>query len=140
MSDGQIHFEVFARRNQNASLVLEMATEDRARAMAYAEELLQSGSVAVRVSKEVLDPESGEYSSVTILTKGVAAPKNMPSEIVEKLNNEINTALADPKMTARLADVGGTVLRGSYVDFAKLVAEDIEKWAKVIRAANIKPE
>ena len=75
MSDGQIHFEVFARRNQNASLVLEMATEDRARAMAYAEELLESGSVAVRVSKEVLDPESGEYSSVTILTKGVAAPK-----------------------------------------------------------------
>ena len=69
-----------------------------------------------------------------------AAPKNTPSEIVEKLNNEINTALADPKMTARLADVGGTVLRGSYVDFAKLVAEDIEKWAKVIRAANIKPE
>ena len=75
MSDGQIHFEVFARRNQNASLVLEMATEDRARAMAYAEELLESGSVAVRVSKEVLDPETGEYSSVTILTKGVAAPK-----------------------------------------------------------------
>jgi tripartite-type tricarboxylate transporter receptor subunit TctC len=72
--------------------------------------------------------------------QGVAAPKNMPAEIVEKLNKEINTALADPKMTARLADVGGTVLRGSYVDFAKLVAEDIEKWAKVIRAANIKPE
>ena len=71
--------------------------------------------------------------------QGVAAPKNMPAEIVEKLNKEINTALADPKMTARLADVGGTVLRGSYVDFAKLVAEDIEKWAKVIRAANIKP-
>ena len=51
--------------------------------------------------------------------QGVAAPKNMPSEIVEKLNNEINTALADPKMTARLADVGGTMLRGSYVDFCK---------------------
>ena len=75
MSDGQIHFEVFARRNQNASLVLEMATEDRARAMAYAEELLKSGSAAVRVSKEVLDPETGEYSSVTILAKGVAPPK-----------------------------------------------------------------
>ena len=71
---------------------------------------------------------------------GVAAPKNMPSEIVEKLNNEINAALADPKMTARLADVGGTVLPGSPVDFAKLIAEDTEKWAKVIRAANIKPE
>ncbi len=75
MSAGQIHFEVYARRNQNATLALEMATEDRARAMAYAEELLQSGSVAVRVSKEVLDSETGEYSSATILAKGVAAPK-----------------------------------------------------------------
>jgi hypothetical protein len=75
MSAGRIHFEVFARRNQNASLALEMATEDRARAMAYAEELLESGSVAVRVSKEILDEDSGEYSSVTILAKGVAGPK-----------------------------------------------------------------
>lgn len=75
MSDGQIHFEVFARRNQNASMTLEMATEDRARAMAYAEDLLESGSAAVRVSKEVLDPESGEYTSVTILAKGIAPPK-----------------------------------------------------------------
>lgn len=75
MSDGHIHFEVFARRNQNASLVLEMATEDRARAMAYAEELLEGGSVAVRVSKEVLNPETGEFSSVTILAKGLAAPR-----------------------------------------------------------------
>ena len=58
MSDGQIHFEVFARRNQNANLVLEMATEDRARAMAYAEELLESGSVAVRVSKPLRKPRT----------------------------------------------------------------------------------
>jgi len=83
MSGGQIHFEVFARRNQNASLVLEMATEDRARAMAYAEELLESGSVAVRVSKEVLDEESGEYSSVTILAKGIAAPKKSKGFVEE---------------------------------------------------------
>jgi hypothetical protein len=75
MSGGQIHFEVFARRNQNASMTLEMATEDRARAMAYAEDLLESGSAAVRVSKEMLDPDTGEYASVTILAKGVAAPK-----------------------------------------------------------------
>jgi hypothetical protein len=75
MSNGQIHFEVFARRNQNASMTLEMATEDRARAMAYAEDLLESGSAAVRVSKEVLDSETGEYTSVTILAKGIAAPK-----------------------------------------------------------------
>ena len=83
MSGGQIHFEVYARRNQNASLVLEMATEDRARAMAYAEEMLESGSVAVRVSKEVLDPESGEYSSVTILAKGIAAPKKSKTMLEE---------------------------------------------------------
>ncbi len=83
MSGNQIHFEVFARRNQNASLVLEMATEDRARAMAYAEELLESGSVAVRVSKEVLDDESGEYSSITILAKGIAAPKKSKALLEE---------------------------------------------------------
>jgi hypothetical protein len=83
MSAGQIHFEVFARRNQNASLALEMATEDRARAMAYAEELLESGSVAVRVSKEILDEDSGEYSSVTILAKGVAAPRKSKMDFEE---------------------------------------------------------
>ena len=53
---------------------------------------------------------------------------------------EINAGLADPKMRARLADLGGTVLPGSPADFAKLIAEEIEKWGKVIRAANIKPE
>jgi hypothetical protein len=83
MTAGQIHFEVFARRNQNGSLALEMATEDRARAMAYAEELLESGSCAVRVSKEVLDQETGEYSSVTILSKGVAAPKKSKAPLEE---------------------------------------------------------
>ncbi|MDB5458371.1 MAG: hypothetical protein JWO72_112 [Caulobacteraceae bacterium] len=83
MSNGQIHFEVFARRQQNGSLALEMATEDRARAMAYAEELLESGSCAVRVSKEVLDEDTGEYSSVTILTKGVAAPKRSKAPLEE---------------------------------------------------------
>lgn len=83
MSAGQIHFEVFARRNQNASLALEMATEDRARATAYAEELLESGSVAVRVSKEILDEDSGEYSSVTILAKGVAAPRKSKMDFEE---------------------------------------------------------
>jgi tripartite-type tricarboxylate transporter receptor subunit TctC len=69
---------------------------------------------------------------------GVGVPKNTPAEIVEKLNKEINAALADPKMKARLADVGGTVLVGSPADFGKLIADETEKWAKVIRAANIK--
>ena len=71
---------------------------------------------------------------------GIGAPKNTPTEIVDKLNNEINMALADPKMKSRLADLGGTVLAGSPADFGKLIAEETEKWAKVIKFANIKPE
>ena len=71
---------------------------------------------------------------------GFGAPKNTPAEIVDKLNKEVNAALADPKMKARLADLGGAVLPGSPADFAKLIAEEIEKWGKVIRAANIKAE
>jgi tripartite-type tricarboxylate transporter receptor subunit TctC len=71
---------------------------------------------------------------------GIGAPKNTPAEIVDKLNKEINAALADAKMKARLADLGGTVLAGSPADFGKLIAEETEKWGKVIRAANIKPE
>jgi len=69
---------------------------------------------------------------------GLCAPKNTPPEIVDKLNKEINAALADPKMKARLADLGGTTLPGSPADFGRLIAEETEKWAKVIRAANIK--
>ena len=71
---------------------------------------------------------------------GIGAPKATPAEIVEKLNREINAGLADPKMKARLADLGGTVLPGSPTDFGKHIAEETEKWAKVIRSANIKPE
>jgi tripartite-type tricarboxylate transporter receptor subunit TctC len=71
---------------------------------------------------------------------GIGAPRNTPAEIVDKLNMEINSALADPKMNARLADLGGTVLAGSPADFGKHIADETEKWAKVIRAANFKPE
>jgi len=71
---------------------------------------------------------------------GFAAPKNTPSEIVGKLSIEINAALADPKIRARLTELGGTPIASSPVDFAKFVADDAAKWAKVIRAANIKPE
>jgi tripartite-type tricarboxylate transporter receptor subunit TctC len=71
---------------------------------------------------------------------GVGAPKNTPAEIVAKLNKEINAGLADPKIKARLADVGGTVLAGSPAEFGKLIAEETEKWGKVIRTANIKGE
>jgi tripartite-type tricarboxylate transporter receptor subunit TctC len=66
--------------------------------------------------------------------------KNTPTEIVDKLNTEINAALADPELKARLADVGGTVLAFSPAEFGKLIAQETEKWSKVTRAANIKPE
>jgi tripartite-type tricarboxylate transporter receptor subunit TctC len=71
---------------------------------------------------------------------GVGAPKNTPSEIIGVLNKEINAALADRKIKARLADLGSTALVGSPADFGKLIADDTEKWAKVIKFAGIKPE
>jgi tripartite-type tricarboxylate transporter receptor subunit TctC len=70
--------------------------------------------------------------------QGLGAPKNTPSGIIERLNNEINVGLADPKMKARLADLGSTVLAISPADLAKLIAAETEKYGKVIRAANIK--
>jgi tripartite-type tricarboxylate transporter receptor subunit TctC len=71
---------------------------------------------------------------------GIGAPKGTPFEIISTLNKEINAALADPKIKARLADLGGAVLALSPADFGKLIADETEKWGKVIRAANIKPE
>jgi tripartite-type tricarboxylate transporter receptor subunit TctC len=71
---------------------------------------------------------------------GVGAPKNTPAAIIDKLNKEVNAGLADPKLKARFADLGAAVFPGSSSDFAKFIATETEKWAKVIRAANIKPE
>jgi tripartite-type tricarboxylate transporter receptor subunit TctC len=71
---------------------------------------------------------------------GVGVPKNTPAEIVEKLNKEINAGLADPKLKARLAELGGTVLPGSPSDFGMLIAADTEKWGKVVKFAGIKVE
>jgi tripartite-type tricarboxylate transporter receptor subunit TctC len=70
---------------------------------------------------------------------GVGAPKNTPVEIINKLNVEINAALADPKMKSRFAELGGTPLPGSAADFGRLIADETEKWAKVIKFAGIKP-
>jgi tripartite-type tricarboxylate transporter receptor subunit TctC len=78
------------------------------------------------------------YNATTDL--GLGAPRNTPAEIVDRLNNEVNAALADPKMKARLADLGSTVLPGSPADFGKLLIEQVDKWGKVIRAAGLKPE
>jgi len=71
---------------------------------------------------------------------GIAAPKNTPPDVVNLLNKEINAALADPKMKARLAELGGTVLPGSPAEFAKFIADEAEKWGKVVKAANMKVE
>ena len=72
--------------------------------------------------------------------QGIGAPKNTSAEIVEKLNKEVNAGLADPKMKARFAELGNAVIPGSPADFGKLIAEETEKWGKVIRAVNIKAE
>jgi tripartite-type tricarboxylate transporter receptor subunit TctC len=71
---------------------------------------------------------------------GLGAPRNTPAEIIDTLNKEINAALADPNMKARLADLGGTVLAGSPADFGKLIAEETEKWGKVVKFSGAKPE
>jgi len=71
---------------------------------------------------------------------GLGAPTSTPAEIVDKLNKEINAALADPKMKARFADLGGAVLPGSPADFGKLIVEETEKWAKVVKFSGAKPD
>jgi tripartite-type tricarboxylate transporter receptor subunit TctC len=71
---------------------------------------------------------------------GIGAPKDTPAEIIDKLNKAINAALADPKIKARLADLGGSVVALSPAEYGKRIADETEKWAKVIRTANIKAE
>ena len=71
---------------------------------------------------------------------GVGAPKNTPSEIINKLNRGINDALADAKLKVRIAELASSAVGGSPADYAKLLAEEAEKWAKVIQAGGIKPE
>jgi tripartite-type tricarboxylate transporter receptor subunit TctC len=71
---------------------------------------------------------------------GIGAPKSTPTEIIDKLNKEINAGLADAKLKVRLADLGATVLAGTPAGFGKVIADETEKWGKVIRAANIKPD
>jgi tripartite-type tricarboxylate transporter receptor subunit TctC len=103
--------------------VLAVTTKTRAEALPY---------VPV-VADFVPDYESSTWY-------GIGAPKNTPKEIIDRLNREINAGLADPTLGARLAELGGMPIGGPPTDLGKLVAEDIDKWGKVIRAANIKPE
>jgi tripartite-type tricarboxylate transporter receptor subunit TctC len=71
---------------------------------------------------------------------GVGAPRGTPAEVIEKLNHEINAALADPEMKARFADLGGIAIVGSPADFGKLIADEIEKWGKVVKFAGVKAD
>jgi tripartite-type tricarboxylate transporter receptor subunit TctC len=70
---------------------------------------------------------------------GIGAPRNTPAEVIEKLNTAVNVSIADADLETKLANLGGTVLAGSPADFGKLIADETEKWGKVIRAANIQP-
>ena len=70
---------------------------------------------------------------------GIVAPRNTPIEIIDKLNKEINVALADPKIKTRLFELGGEPLELSAADFGRLITAETDKWSKVIRGANIKP-
>ena len=74
------------------------------------------------------------------LLTGLGAPSNTPAEIIEMINKQTNSALADPRIRAQLTALGNTVLPGSPADFSRMIVEETDKWAKVVRFANIKPE
>ena len=97
-----------------------------------------TGEVDFWTSREVRPVINSHVNYVS--WSGVGAPKATPAEIVDKLNKEVNAALDDPKMKARLADLGGVALQGSPADFGKLIADETEKWGKVIKFAGIKSE
>jgi tripartite-type tricarboxylate transporter receptor subunit TctC len=91
----------------------------------------------------VIENRPGGGSTIgteAVVRAPIGAPRNTPAKIIDTLNKEINAALADPKMKARIADLGGTVFAGTPTDFGKFIADETEKWAEVIRAANIRPE
>ena len=105
---------------------------------------LTSLAVTTAARSETCAGHAGEVSAFlpgyeSSLWFGVGAPRNTPAEIIEKLNKEINAGLADPGIKGRLANFGSAVLAGSPGEFGKLIAEETEKWAKVIRFAGMKP-
>jgi tripartite-type tricarboxylate transporter receptor subunit TctC len=87
-------------------------------------------------------PTVGEFvpGYEAIAVTGVGAPKGTAAEVLNRLNQEINAGLADPKLKGRLADLGVTPLPGSSADFGKLIAEDTEKWGKVVKFSGAKPD
>ena len=72
--------------------------------------------------------------------RGIGVPKNTPSDIVDKLNKEINAGLSDPKIGVRIAELGGAPLTGSPADFGRLLTQEVEKWGKVVKFASLKAE
>ena len=86
-------------------------------------------------------PTVGEFVPSYEITAwfGVGAPKGTPAEVIDKINSEITAGLADPKMKARFADLGGVPMPMTPAEFGKLIADETDKWAKVIRMANLKP-
>src|SRR5262245_1984855 len=105
---------------------------------------LRALAVTTATRQEVLPdiPTVGEFvpGYEASAWQGIGAPKNTPTEIIDRLNKEINVGLADPKMKAQLVNLGSTPLVGSATDFGKLIADETEKWGNVIRALNIKAE
>jgi tripartite-type tricarboxylate transporter receptor subunit TctC len=103
---------------------------------------LRALAVTTAVRSEILPemPTVSEFLPGFVASNwfGVAAPRNTPPDIIGKLNAEINVVLAEPKLKARLADLGAAVLAGSPADFGRFIAAEAERWSKVIRAANIK--
>jgi hypothetical protein len=104
----------------------------------WGENCVPRASTGTSSRQPILRPDRGRFFAR--LRGEFSAPKRTITETIEHLNKELNTALANPKMKARLADLGGAVLAGSPADFGKLIADETEKWRKVIRTANIKPE
>ena len=118
----------------STSLSIEQIRAGRLRALAVTTAARWDGLPDIQTVGEFVP---GYEASIVL---GVGVPKRTPMEIIDKLNREINAALTDPKIKARLADLGGTALAGSPADFAKLIADETEKWGKVIKFAGIKPE
>jgi len=118
----------------STSLSIEQIRAGRLRALAVTTAARWDGLPDIQTVGEFVP---GYEASIVL---GVGAPKRTPVEIIDKLNREINAALADPKIESRLADLGGTPLAGSPADFARLIADETEKWGKVIKFAGIKPE
>jgi tripartite-type tricarboxylate transporter receptor subunit TctC len=112
-------------------------------------ELIRTGKLrALAVTTATRQPILPDIPTVTEFVSGyeasawygIGAPKNTPTEIIDRLNKEANAALADPRMMARLADIGVIPMPMTPAEFGKLIADETEKWGKVVRAANIKPD